>query len=70
MSTAHEQNWAAPSWMICLLSWVADPGGTSATYCNETRGKAVNAKNALSLRVLSRLFGAMCPGNNAARADF
>lgn len=67
------QSPAVLSPMICLLSQVhpkVAPGRTSATYCNKTHGKTTNVRNAQRLCVLSRLLGAMCHGNNAAKADF
>lgn len=45
----NSQSPAALSPVICLLSQVnlkVDPGCTSATYCNQTCGKTINARNA------------------------
>lgn len=69
----NSQSPAALSPMICLLSQVkpkVDPGCTSATYCNKICGKTINVRNALCLCMLSKVLGAVCPGNNAAEADF
>jgi len=73
---AQEVNSPSPAAVpatICLLSPVnpkADAGCSVATYCNKTCGKTINVRNALRLCVLSRLPGAMCHGNNIAKADF
>lgn len=69
----NSQSPAGLSPVICLLIQVnpkVDPGCTSATYCNKTRRKTINVRNALRLCLLSRLLGAMCHSNNAAKADF
>lgn len=40
----------------------------TAIYCNKTSGKTTNVRNALCLCMLSRLLGALCHSNNAAKA--